>query len=378
MNIIPLLGRFDRLPRVGATFLKSAGPTESACRQRSPRGGLARALLLAVTGLIVTDQAFAQGTVNFSDRDLTDGIDAPVFDVDGVTMLGSAFLAQLYWSATGAAGSYVAVTDAPVPFRDGAGVGYWNPIGNNPPSADASRTVGVAAGQPAWLEVAVWNASTGTNYEQASESLSGRLGLSTPIRVVTGGVGTPPSLPAPLSGLQSFSLYNACLECGVRISSSPMSQTVAVGATVVLSVAATGLPRLDPSHTSYQWERQEPTGNWQVVQSGVKTNLALTDLQLSTAGNYRVIVITGDYPPVTSAIAQIKAIVPPRLGAAVVSNGLLRFNLEGAVGDIYHLQFTSDLVNWITLQTLTNTAGAVSFATPPGSNWYQFYRVQAQ
>ncbi len=373
------MGSFVLILSFGRDF-PMHGKVEIAERhpRRSRRGGLARALLLAAMGWIATGRAFAQGSVNFSNHDLTDGINAPVFDVDGVTMLGSAFLAQLYWSATGAAGSYVAVTDAPVPFRDGAGVGYWNPIGNNPPSPDASRTVGVAAGQQVWLQVAAWNASAGTNYEQASRSFAGRVGLSAPIRVVTGGGGTPPSLPAPLSGLQSFRVLSPCLDCGVLILTSPTSQTVAVGTTVFLSVVATNIAFPDPSQTSYQWERQDPAGDWQVVQSGQKANLVLTNLQLSAAGNYRVIVTSGNLPPATSAIAQIKAIAPPRLGAAVVSNGLLRFNLEGEVGDIYHLQFTSDLVNWITLQTLTNTAGAVSFATPPGSNWYQFYRVQAQ
>lgn len=142
--------------------------------------------------------AFAQGQVNFNNRVLASGIDAPVFDVDGTTRLDSGFVAQLWydnggtWTAAGAA----------VPFRDAAGAGYLNTTG-----LDVTRVLtGVAAGSAATIQVRAWTGSFAT-YESAATFGSGaKIGTSPDLVVTTGGAGSPPSLPANLVGLQSFNL----------------------------------------------------------------------------------------------------------------------------------------------------------------------------
>jgi len=166
-------------------------------------------ILLIAACFVTSIGALAQqGQVNFKNLDSGAGVNAPVLDIDGTTKLNSAFMAQLYWSTT-ATGTYTAVSDAPVPFRDGAAAGYWNPTGNTPASADSSRGVGSAtsAGSTLFLEVAAWNASAGATYEIAKGAPGAHFGLSTPISVVTGGAGSPPSLPASMVGLTSFSLH---------------------------------------------------------------------------------------------------------------------------------------------------------------------------
>lgn len=158
--------------------------------------------LLTVAALLVVAYATqAQGTVNFNNK--TGGVDSPVFDVGGTTKLaGPAFLAGLYEGDT--------LLGATAPFRTGIGAGYWNP------APDSSRATSVAPGANATLTVRAWEASGGANYA-AALSAGKKTGKSDAVTVATGGAGSPPSLPAVLTGLKSFSLV-------------PEPSTIALGA----------------------------------------------------------------------------------------------------------------------------------------------------
>jgi hypothetical protein len=122
-----------------------------------------------------------------------------VLDVDGTTRLeGTAYWAQLF---AGIDGSSLAAYGDPLNFRTGAGAGFFNTTG-----VDTSRAIGtVAPGAVATVEVRAWEAAGGTSYDAA---LAGgfKTGASAQIAVTTGGAGSPPSLPANLVGLTSFSL----------------------------------------------------------------------------------------------------------------------------------------------------------------------------
>lgn len=158
-------------------------------------------LLTVAALLVVAYSTQAQGTVNFVNRG--GGVDAPVFDVGGTTKLdGPAFLAGLYEGNT--------LLGAAAPFRTGTGAGYWNA------APDATRTTGVAAGANATLTVKAWEASGGATYA-AALAAGKKTGSSDPVTVATGGAGSPPSLPAALTGLKSFSLV-------------PEPSTIALGA----------------------------------------------------------------------------------------------------------------------------------------------------
>lgn len=157
-------------------------------------------LITAAIAVVVCVQTNAQGTVNFVNR-ITGTLDVPVFtDATRTTRLaGPDFVAQLYFSATGAAGSYAPVTAAAAPFRTGAGAGYWNA------GADATRTLtGIAGGASVWLQVRVWNSTLGT-YD-AVFATGQNYGLSDAFQVTAGGGGTPPSVPVNLVGMTSFNV----------------------------------------------------------------------------------------------------------------------------------------------------------------------------
>ena len=150
--------------------------------------------LLTVAALLVAAYATqAQGTVNFNNR-VSGVVDAPVFDVGGTTKLdGAGFSAGLYEGDT--------LVGAAVPFRTGAGAGYWNPVGG------ADRTTSVAAGANATLTVRAWEASGGATYA-AAVAAGKKAGKSDAFTVATGGAGAPPSLPSNLAGLKSFQLLS--------------------------------------------------------------------------------------------------------------------------------------------------------------------------
>src|SRR5947208_2700042 len=154
--------------------------------------------LVGVLCLITSVGAFAQGQLDFRNRNatVTPIIDAPITDIDGTTKLsGAGFLAQLYFSTTGASGSFTAVTDPAAPFRTGAGVGYWDY------GADFARTLpGVAAGSSVWFLVRVWDAASGS-FAAAQTRPGGKWGQSNNgagLSVLTGGPTVPPSAPGVL------------------------------------------------------------------------------------------------------------------------------------------------------------------------------------
>jgi hypothetical protein len=126
--------------------------------------------------------AYAQGTIAFGNR-VTGVLDAPVFDVGGTVKLEGPAMAQLYLGAT--------PVGAPVAFRTGAGAGYW-------PTTSVTLP-GVAAGAVAQVQVKAWKDAA--SFEAAA--IKGESGV---LSITTGGAGSPPTLPANLVGLTSFTL----------------------------------------------------------------------------------------------------------------------------------------------------------------------------
>jgi len=159
-------------------------------------------VLLIAGCLLASLGAYAQGTIDVTIS--PSGVNAPVFDFGGAK-LDSTFLAQFYFSSS-ANGPFTAVADNPVPFRSGAGAGYWNAVGSV--SGDSSRTLtGIAAGSAAFVEVKAWNLSAGATYDIANKVGGAHTGVSQVVSIpATGGAGSPPGLPAALTGLQSFTL----------------------------------------------------------------------------------------------------------------------------------------------------------------------------
>ena len=157
-------------------------PRNEENRTSEPTGAMKR-ILICVAVALAAVTAYAQGSVNFVNR-VAGSVDAPVFDVGGTTKFaGPNAFAQLY---AGPLPTSLAPVGDPIAFRTGTGAGYW-------PSQERSIPT-VAPGATAFIQVLTWkDAST---YESASIRCASCI-----FSVVTGGAGSPPSLPADLVGL---------------------------------------------------------------------------------------------------------------------------------------------------------------------------------
>jgi len=148
------------------------------------------ATLLATT--LVGLAAFAQGTVNFVN--LGAGLNAPVFLSDGTTKVGTTGFTAELMAGTSAANL------ASVATANFVAAGYFQ--GSPATVAIATVTPGTAA----FLQVRVFSTASGSFAAAQTANLANTWGQSGVFSVVTGGAGSPPTTPAPLTGLTSFSL----------------------------------------------------------------------------------------------------------------------------------------------------------------------------
>ncbi len=153
-------------------------------------------VLLMVAGLSLL--AHAQGTVVF--ENLGPGLNAPVYESDGVTPLSdSQFLAEVL--AAPSADNLTPI-GAAVGFLTSPRAGYFN---------GGIRDINsVVPGDTAWIVVRVWNTGSGSTFAQAQASgLPDSWWESAVLTVVTGGriIGGGPTPPAYLTGLGTSPVY---------------------------------------------------------------------------------------------------------------------------------------------------------------------------
>ncbi len=101
------------------------------------------------------------------------------------------------------------------------------------------------------------------------------------------------------------------------IISNPVSQSVSVGTTAIMSVSAIGSPPL-----FYQWcfNGADLASNSRIVGTGTAT-LTVTNLQLADAGKYTV-VVTNAYGSVTSAVANLTVNAQPGTNSTLLEGCL--------------------------------------------------------
>ncbi|MBX3745022.1 MAG: PEP-CTERM sorting domain-containing protein [Verrucomicrobiae bacterium] len=148
---------------------------------------------IIVATLLAGAAAYGQGTVNFANRSV--GVfEAPV-TYNGERIAGTAAWAQYY---AGPAGGALTAIGAPVNFRSGANAGFTLAVPD-------TVVAGVAPGSQADVVLRVWHADLGVTSWEAAQALDlGGVGQSATVTVATGGAGTPPSLPAVLTGMTGF------------------------------------------------------------------------------------------------------------------------------------------------------------------------------
>jgi hypothetical protein len=144
-------------------------------------------LLTFVTGALIT-RAFGQGTINFQNIN----VQVPVYQSDGVTRLsGPQFLAELFAGPSATNLAAIATTSF---LTTTNGAGYFDG------GTVAVNTV--AYGQFAWVQVDVWNTSSGALFNQAQASgLRNSWWQSSIFSVQTGDPFPTPIPPGVLIGL---------------------------------------------------------------------------------------------------------------------------------------------------------------------------------
>ena len=160
----------------------------------------------------------------------------------------------------------------------------------------------------------------------------------------------------------------------ISVQPQPASQTVNMGATVSLSVSASGAPQM-----KYQWRQN---GN---AVGGNSPLLALSNVGRSQNGTYCV-TVTNAGGSVTSSNAVLKVLVPQILASpTLLPNGTLQLASTDANGGLlqpadlanFEAQASTDLVNWVTLtNALSLTNGTLQLQDNSGTNWpARFYRI---
>jgi hypothetical protein len=155
------------------------------------RAAYLRSFLAALIAIAFVESAFAQGTINFANLVIVDGVhveDAPVRYYDGTLLSGNAFMAQLY---VGTSRQSLNPVSAPTPFLSSPQAGYF--------SAGTQMIDWVLPGGTiAIVEVRVWEVASGPTWDTAT-----RRAASNGMTIQTGGLSGAP--PANLIGLQPFS-----------------------------------------------------------------------------------------------------------------------------------------------------------------------------
>ena len=145
--------------------------------------------------LKVDNQVVGGGTVWLANRsnDPFQSLSAPVFDIDGLSKLsGPGFVAQLY---AGPSADLLRAAGSPTPFLTGF-------FGSGMIASLAVTVPSVPPMGQAFAQIRVWEVAKGASYEEA-RALGGKFGRS---GIVTVTLGSFPSIPPYLAGLQSFSL----------------------------------------------------------------------------------------------------------------------------------------------------------------------------
>jgi hypothetical protein len=165
------------------------------------------------------------------------------------------------------------------------------------------------------------------------------------------------------SEVQQLYAYESATCPPPLITSQPRGQVGYWGKSVSLGVSAVGVPPL-----SYQWLKGGTS-----VQGASGSSLVLTNLQMTDAGNYSV-VITNACGSSTSSNAYL-TVNPAGVSVALYSG----VTIDGVVGLTYGVQYNTDLSNtngWHGLANITlSVPTEVWFDLQPASRPQRFYRV---
>jgi len=148
------------------------------------------------------------------------------------------------------------------------------------------------------------------------------------------------------------------------IKTNPVSQTALPGNNITFNVAAGGTAPL-----RYQWWFNQTNS----LPSATNSTLTLTNVQLTNAGSYFV-VVTNTLGSITSNPALLMA-DPAFVKLGTASPGTLSF--RSWIGVPFALECSSNLLQWSALTTLTNLTGALDYTDSESADYpCRFYRAR--
>lgn len=127
------------------------------------------------------------------------------------------------------------------------------------------------------------------------------------------------------------------------ISAQPTNRIVQVNSNATFNVSAGMIP------LNYQWFQNQTNP----IGFGTGSSLTLTNVQLTDAGNYSV-VVNNSYGAVTSLVAGLIVFTNATATMSaplITTNGQFQFNISGVSGLNYAVQTSTNLVDWIPLGT---------------------------
>ena len=152
------------------------------------------------------------------------------------------------------------------------------------------------------------------------------------------------------------------------ITTPPANETVVVGGTATFSVVASGTQPL-----SFQWQHD----NTNLI-GATSSSLMLTNVQVSAAGSYAVIV-TNAAGSITSVPVTLQVTAGVTLAFSGRTGTTNTFAIQSAVGTTYILEFKDSLTdpNWTPLPSITGTGGLLLLQDPSATVPARFYRLRA-
>ncbi len=143
------------------------------------------------------------------------------------------------------------------------------------------------------------------------------------------------------------------------------NKSVSIGETVVFSIVATG------DSLKYQWYF-----NGALLVNETNASLTIQNVNTNNAGNYWV-VVSNSAGSVTSEIAVLTITIgakPEFDTPTIQTDGAIKLTLKGIAGQVYSIDTSTNLTDWVLLLTVTNTNSSVSITDFTTNAPKKFYR----
>lgn len=157
-------------------------------------------MVLGTAAALHAQGTFDPGTAN-SDSSVGAHTGGTVYDstAGGARAFGSGYQGQYYIGAAGSDASSLSAVGPVTGFQGSTAAslsaGYYNGDGTG------SVSTTFAAGSTVVIQLRAWKGTAGSTYANATVS-----GASQLLTITLGGVGSPPSLPTPITGMANFNL----------------------------------------------------------------------------------------------------------------------------------------------------------------------------